>query len=288
MSVNHCLVPAEKDVKVPSGFEGNIIHQCIIRFDVFNYDKHVFGNLNYPSLYTVKSSVDVLLGAEYNLATAPFYYFRCTLSENGDLEPCRFTWYVNFPPRASLLSILLRYSAVQDPNPAVTLANFSVDVSSQRQISVYSNTSNYIYLRGNATSPGSGRVRLFYVPGQILIHPSLYTQPSHVVFDVDENNDPVTAYRRYSTTGAQPIVVTRPFTLNNLPPDHYCCIAECLPDGETQWPHEKVSNFGTGDEFVAWLLNEPCVAWRNLNWEQNPRPDSQTLQTSFTIPRSFF
>ena len=180
MSVNHCLVPAEKDVKVPSGFEGNIIHQCIIRFDVFNYDKHVFGNLNYPSLYTVKSSVDVLIGAEYNLATAPFYYFRCTLSENGDLEPCRFTWYVNFPPRASLLSILLRYSAVQDPNPAVTLANFSVDVTTQRQIPVYSDTSKAqttsisAAMQPHSVHTGQWQSSTFLPLRQILIPPSLY------------------------------------------------------------------------------------------------------------------
>ena len=99
-----------KNVKVPSGFEGNIT------LDVFNYDKHVFGNYSSVSIvvYAVKSSVDVLLGAEHlmfdsnprvkkfargynankfssqavqdeqsNLATAPFYYFRCSLSENG-------------------------------------------------------------------------------------------------------------------------------------------------------------------------------------------------------------
>lgn len=177
---------------------------------------------------------------------------------------------------------------MQDPNPAVTLANFSVDVTTQRKISVYSNTSNYIYLRGHATTGGGGQVRLFYVPGQILISPSLYTQPSHVVFDVDDNGDPITAYRQYSTDAAQPVIVTKPFTLNNLPPNHYCAIAECLPNGETQWPSQKVSNFATSAEFAAWILSEPCVAWRNLNWAPNPHPDSQTLQTSFTIPRSFF
>ena len=99
-----------KNVKVPSGFEGNIT------LDVFNYDKQVFGNYSSVSIvvYAVKSSVDILLGAEHlmfdsnprvkkfargydankssrlavgaeqsNLGTAPFYYFRCSLSENG-------------------------------------------------------------------------------------------------------------------------------------------------------------------------------------------------------------
>ena len=100
-----------KNVKVPSGFEGNVT------LDVFNYDKHVFGNYSSVSIvvYAVKSSVDVLLGAEHlmfdsnprvknfargydvnkssrsavqagesNLTTAPFYYFRCALAENGN------------------------------------------------------------------------------------------------------------------------------------------------------------------------------------------------------------
>jgi len=183
---------------------------------------------------------------------------------------------------------------VQDPLPAVTLGNFSVDVSSQRKVSLVANTSNYIYLRGTSTRAVSGRTRLFYVTGSILLHPSLYSQPSHVVFDVDPNTgDPVTAFRPYQTLIPQQLVITRPFTLDNLAPptsnggDHYCMIGECLADGEQQWPHEKVANFATAAEFVTWLLNEPCVSWRNVNYVSNPDPDDQTLQTSFRIPRSF-
>ena len=183
---------------------------------------------------------------------------------------------------------------MQDATPAVTLGNFTVDVSSQRKIAMVANTSNYVYLRGTTTTAASGRTRLFYVTGSILLHPVLYSQPSHVVFDVDPNtNEPVTAIRPYQTNQSQELVITKPFTLDNiLPPqvdgwDHYCLVAEHLPDGEQEWPHEKVDNFGTSAEFVTWLLNEPNVCWRNVLYVANPDPDDQTLQTSFEIPRSF-
>ena len=172
------------------------------------------------------------------------------------------------------------------------MADFSVDVATQRKSTLVSNTSNYVYCRGNTTTQGSGQTRLFYIPGSLLIHPILYSQPSHVVFDVDDNGDPVVAYRRYSAGSAEPVIITTPFTLDNIfpPPagDHYCLIAEALPNKDTQWPHEIVSNFATAAEFAAWVLNEPCVAWRNIAYVTNPNLDDQTLQTSFTIPRSFF
>ena len=181
---------------------------------------------------------------------------------------------------------------MQDPAPAVTLGNFSIDVASQRQISLVANTSNYIYLRGTSTKSVSGRTRLFYVPGSIFLHPVLYSQPSHVVFDVDPNTgDFVTAIRPYQARHSQQFIITRPFTLDNLAPpssgDHYCLVGESLPDGEQEWPHEKAGNFATSAEYMTWLLNEPCVCWRNVNYVSNPDPDDQTLQTSFEIPRSF-
>ena len=183
---------------------------------------------------------------------------------------------------------------MQDPNPAVTLGNFSVDVSTQKKVALVANTSNYIYLRGTSTTAVSGRTRLFYVVGSIFLHPVLYSQPSHVVFDVDPNTgNPVTAIRPYQASSAQQFVITRPFTLDNLVPpsnnggDHYCMVAEALPDGQQEWPHEKVANFATSAEFLTWLLNEPCVCWRNMYYVWSPNPDDQTLQTSFTIPCSF-
>jgi len=79
--------------------------------------------------------------------------------------------------------------------------------------------------------------------------------------------------------------------MDNIPPppsgDHYCLIAETLPSPELQWPHELVSNFATSAEFAAWVLSEPCVAWRNIAYVTNPNPDTQTLQTSFTIPPGY-
>ena len=183
---------------------------------------------------------------------------------------------------------------MQDPEPAVTLGDFSVDVASQRKIALVANTSNYIYLRGTSNSGGSGQTRLFYVTGSMLLHPVLYSQPSHVVFDVDPNTrEPVTAFRPYQTFVPEEFVIERPFTLDNLVPpsanggDHYCLVGENLNDGEQEWPHEKAGNFATSAEFITWLLNEPGVCWRNILYVSNPDPDDQTLQTSFEIPRSF-
>ena len=120
---------------------------------IFNSDKHVFVNYSSTSIvvYAVKSSGDVLLGAEHpmfdsnprvknfacgydankstrpavqagqsDLATAPFYYFRRTLSENGNFPPTGKLagspgmlisfLFLFFSPRTSL--VLLRYSAL--------------------------------------------------------------------------------------------------------------------------------------------------------------------------------
>ena len=103
----------------------------------------------------------------------------------------------------------------------------------------------------------------------------------------------MTAYRACRSSGPQGIEITKPFTLDNLAPpsenggDHYCLVAEYLADGGREWPHEKVGNFSTPTEYITWLLNEPCVCWRNTLWVTNPDPDDQTIQTSFEIPRSF-
>ena len=183
---------------------------------------------------------------------------------------------------------------MQDTAPAVTLGNFNIDVSTQRNIALVANTSNYVYLRATSTTAVSGRTRLFYVPNTIILHPSLYSQPSHVVFDVDPNSgDSVTAIRPYQALVPKHFVITRPFTMDNLIPpsavgaDHYCLVGESLADGEQEWPHEIVANFATSAEFLTWLLTEPCVCWRNILYVSNPDPDDQTLQTSFIIPRSF-
>jgi hypothetical protein len=122
---------------------------------------------------------------------------------------------------------------------------------------VSSQTSNYVYLRAAKTTAVSGRTRLFNVTGSILLHPVLYNQTSHVVFDVDPNTgDPVTAIRPYQSSQPRELVITRPFTLDSLLTpqdnggDHYCLVAEQSPDGEQEWPHEKVGNFGTSAEFI--------------------------------------
>ncbi|KAF8800414.1 hypothetical protein BYT27DRAFT_7148740 [Phlegmacium glaucopus] len=300
-----------KHVKVPSGFEGNVV------LEVFNEDLKVFGDHSSISIvvYAVGSEGEVLLGAEHlvfdssprvkklartynknmfstqdvqtaemNIAAPPPFYFRGTLADNG-------TFPRTGNPEGS--PDIQPLGTVQDPNPAVTLGNFTVDVASARKITLVANTSNYVYLRGTSTTAAKGQTRLFYVTGSILLHPVLYSQPSHVVFDVDANNNPVVALRPYQSFGPQQIVITTPFTMDNIPPpsqnggDHYCLVGECLADGETQWPHEKTANFATSGEFVTWLLNEPCVSWRNIAYVANPNPDDQTIQTSFTIPPGY-
>jgi len=133
-------------VKVPSGFEGNVI------LEVFNDDLKVFGDYSSISIvvYAVDSAGDVLLGAEHlvfdskprvkklartyhanifstqevqaaesNLAPPPPFYFRGVLADNGTFprtgnpEGSPGT-LVSFPTRANLLPSTPRHSASWD------------------------------------------------------------------------------------------------------------------------------------------------------------------------------
>ena len=73
----------------------------------------------------------------------------------------------------------------------------------------------------------------------------------------------------------------------STPQSRFQVKAVIVTDSEQEWPHEKAGNFATSAEFITWLLNEPCVCWRNILYVANPDPDDQTLQTSFEIPHSF-
>ena len=76
-----------------------------------------------------------------NLSTAPYFYLRATLSDNGNSprsaakrELCRFAWYVNLFFFTTNKSHIQPLWTVQNLNPAVILADFTVDVSCRRQI----------------------------------------------------------------------------------------------------------------------------------------------------------
>jgi len=179
------------------------------------------------------------------------------------------------------------------------LSDFKSDLSDSKNVKIMSGASNYIYLRATATTPVSGTVRVFGVPNSMLIHPLQYGPLG--LNDIDPNTGgQITAFRSYSTNSAGGFVVPNPFNMVNPPPpgtlsagsDHYCLVAESLPDPTEDdpvplWPHEESGNFTTGAEFTAWVLTEPRVAWRNMSYVTNPDAPEWLLQTSFIIPEGF-
>lgn len=166
---------------------------------------------------------------------------------------------------------------------------------------LHGNTSNYIYIRGTTTAPTSGKVRLYALPNNMLLHPSLYDEESNIVWDYNDDGERYVAIRSYSTNSAaslNPILLSEPFSCADrpLPPpghDHYSLVAECKPDGtgpdgaEYLWPHTQVDDFRTAAEFTAWVQIGPYVALRNVEYMRNADAASYVLRTSFTIPGEY-
>ncbi|KAL6310251.1 hypothetical protein BKA93DRAFT_820700 [Sparassis latifolia] len=222
--------------------------------------------------------------------TYPFY-FRCSTSDGPTFPREGITWH---SPDIQPLGTAPDGNVLSD----LGSNNYTVDVSSQKQINTVQGTSNYIYIRGTTTTTDhtSGQIRLFAVPSSVLLHPSQYVNYS--INDYDEDGEPYKAIRKYSTSAAEkPLIITKPFNHNNPTPpsgaDHWCYISECRPDGEDEngdeyeWPHEYSGDFATCDEFATWIRNQPYVIQRNTSFVTNPDADSQHFRTCFTIPTKF-
>ncbi|KAF9801351.1 hypothetical protein IEO21_10142 [Rhodonia placenta] len=309
---------------LPKDFDGTVT------LNVFNDKKQTFGD--YSSISVIAYAVTAVggketyttLGAEHivfhsdtrvkkvlnkfarlreaaviqdvtNAATSigPSFYFRMTVNDTD-----QFPRPESDTPEHSC--DIQPWGTLPDANVQSDLgpANYRVDVSDKRNVSLVANLSNYIYLRGTTTVPASGSVRLFAIPSSVLLHPSQYSTQGCIIYDHTSGGDPKIAIRKYNTTAAEaPVLFSEPFNFSDPPPppgqDHYCLIAECKPDGldadgnSYEWPHQETGDFATGPEFITWLRSNPCVCQRNICYISNPNAPSQVFYTSFTIPASF-
>ncbi|KAF9804290.1 hypothetical protein IEO21_09433 [Rhodonia placenta] len=302
---------------LPKDFDGTVT------LNVFNDKKQTFGD--YSSISVIAYAVTAVggketyttLGAEHivfhsdtrvkkvlnkfarireaavttNAATAPAFYFRDQVTD-GDQFPRNGTYY--FSPDIQPWGTLPDANVQSDLGPA----NYRVDMSDRRNVSLVANLSNYIYLRGTTTASASGSVRLFAIPSSVLLHPSQYSTQGCIIYDHTSGGDPKVAIRNYNTTSPEaPVLFTEPFNFSDPPPppggDHYCLIAECRPDGldangySYEWPHQETGDFATAAEYAAWIRSNPCVCQRNMCYISNPNAPSQVFYTSFTIPASF-
>ncbi|KAF9807222.1 hypothetical protein IEO21_08315 [Rhodonia placenta] len=188
----------------------------------------------------------------------PDFYFRQHVSE-GEEFPRGNGADDNSPD-------IQPWGRLPDANVQTNLgpANYKVDQSNKRQDELIANVSNYIYVRGTTTVPGSGSVRLFAVPSSVILHPSLYATEAHVIYDHTTSGGREVAIRKYNTPSVQsphPILFSEPFNYSDPPAppqgQHYCLIAECKPDGLNnhgvpyKWPHHEIKEFSTTAEYVA-------------------------------------
>lgn len=310
---------------VPKDFDGTIT------LNVLNDKKHTFGDYSTISLvayavtnvhgedkYTILGAEHIVFNSDTRVkkllnkfdteyeAVPPAPEAQTTASAASNAAPYAFYFRdavnTGWPrPAVSAMSPDIQpMGTTPDPNIQSDLGpqNYNVDVSSQKEVELEENESNYIYVRGTTTRPTGGSARLFAVPASIILHPSQYSQ--HSVMDYRPDGDPVPAIRRFKTKSkdsTNPVLFTEPFNFANPPPpaagDHYCLVAEYRPDGYDcnglayKWPNEETGDFGTSGEWTAWLQCNPYVCQRNIGYVSNPDAPCQVIHTCFTIPGSF-
>ncbi|TDL16741.1 hypothetical protein BD410DRAFT_844164 [Rickenella mellea] len=221
--------------------------------------------------------------------TAVGFYFRDAM---GDTDSFPRTGAASHSPDIQPLG------TVPDSNIVSTLSptTYNTDVSDARGVNIVSDTSNYVYLRGNTNQATHIETTLYAIPAALLIVPEMYGQ--HVIQDVDTLGNTTTAVREVIATDPGPLTIDTPFNWFRPPPvrsidpnsDHYCLIAEArlwTPDplDRDLWPHQM--GLPTGSDVTNWVLGTPTVAWRNVSWVQNPDAPTFSWQTNMTVPDGY-
>lgn len=170
----------------------------------------------------------------------------------------------------------------------MTGKKYMVDTSSQGVIR--SNLSNYVYLRGKTSREVRMKTRLFCIPNQALLYPTLWTQ-----YPVYESNGRDIAYRfidssNLHATDSNRVSVSGGFNVSNPPPlpdgsDHYCLVAEAKDanDASARWPHEDVG-IKTTIDLYRWIRNNIYLIQRNINFETYKGENYEEWKTAVSLP----
>ncbi|TDL14744.1 hypothetical protein BD410DRAFT_832964 [Rickenella mellea] len=221
--------------------------------------------------------------------TAVGFYFRDAM---GDTDKFPRTGAASHSPDIQPLG------TVPDSNIESTLSasTYNIDVSDQKGVNIVSDTSNYVYLRGNTNQATHIETSLYAIPSALLIVPEMYGK--HSIQDVDTFGNTTTAIREVIATDSGPLTIDTPFNWFQPPPpqsvdpssDHYCLIAEARlwtadPLDRPLWPHQM--GLPTGSDVTNWVLGTPTVAWRNVSWVHNPDAPTLSWQTNMTVPDGY-
>jgi hypothetical protein len=132
---------------------------------------------------------------------------------------------------------------------------------------------NYIYLRAKNLYTGgaaSGQVALYWCKSSLFMNTGLWSTQS--IPAVTGPTAPIAA----ATTGA--IAVAQSAFLWLAPPQpnnyHYCLIARLITDTPPN-PDPIPPNFSSDAAYVAWVLNNPQVAFRNVTISSAATPSRQ-------------
>jgi hypothetical protein len=143
------------------------------------------------------------------------------------------------------------------------LSWFGTNWTSDPGLNVIAGVNNYVYVRGKnlATTAGTGSVFLYCAPSSLLLNVSYWSNnpvmPSGGATLVDLNNNtqiPAGALCAGNT----------PFLLNQTVPQgfHYCLVTRIVTAAH---PNPIPVSFSSSAQFINWVVNNPNVAWRNIN-----------------------
>jgi hypothetical protein len=145
------------------------------------------------------------------------------------------------------------------------LAWFTSNWGSDPGLNINAGTNNYIYVRGKnlKSTATSGNVFLYCTPSSLLLDVSYWS--NNPVQTGAGSSAPLVDVNNNAQIAVGAICVgNTPFLLNQNVPQgfHYCLVTRVVtPDH----PNPIPVRFSSTGQFVNWVVNNPNVAWRNVN-----------------------
>lgn len=128
---------------------------------------------------------------------------------------------------------------------------------------------NYIYVRAKNNAPGttSGKLYIYYAPGNLLVQPSVWKQNKAA------NGNGSNYANLSATTNLQIVAGDQPFyfTPSGSLGAHFCFLAVIEKQGRPSPIPDH--NFSNWQNFVDWVRDHANVAWHNVNVVSNVPPE---------------